>query len=635
MMQQDIRNNKKGFVLVMVAGLLIVMGIFMLKSFPVEVDIVAKKVDRSDNKLQEVKRALLMYYETNGALPCPSDPDIAMNVAGFGAAVANCATGLVQSGTGNVIKQGGVPIKDIGLPLSHAFDEWGNRFTYVMDSSYTNFKEGGDNILVLDSAGAAVTGVNSGEIPLFMGLIISHGKDGIGAFNRGDSVAAVRDKACAGAANTQGENCDDDVNFMSDKWNATNDDLIEYLTPCPAAVNGCVLWLDATNINGLGNTGLSNGDALSTWVDKSGSGNTATSSGARRPDFADNAMNGIDTVDFGPSNHDMDTPALENYGSFLAVFDRENDAQFLGQIGSGANYLLDIAGYDKFRLEGGAEGTANLTTIVRDMMVYAESPDSAISGAQMFSIGKSSTNLKGNIAEFVVYPTALSTANRQKVECAMARKWATFPKTNLQFWVDAMDIDGDGDTSAGDQPSNGDDVDTWHDKSGNNIDLFGASILLDDTVSTFPSWPITAPQNNKDPKYYTSVLNSKPGIVFDGSGEDYMLHDKSSAATNNLIRTSSNQITVFTVSHSDYSAVANESDMLVSYNSPNHGSWVHHSNSCAVSERGYTNGAGGVWSRVDYSDLLNTPAIRVTSYNSTTQNCYVDNQLQGTTSPNS
>ena len=46
------------------------------------------------------------------------------------------------------------------------------------------------------------------------------------------------------------------------------------------------LWLDASNINGLDNTGLSDGDAISTWMDLSGNGNNATQSDtAKQPSF--------------------------------------------------------------------------------------------------------------------------------------------------------------------------------------------------------------------------------------------------------------------------------------------------------------------------------------------------------------
>lgn len=55
----------------------------------------------------------------------------------------------------------------------------------------------------------------------------------------------------------------------------------------PARVPGCVLWLDAW---GFGN--LNDGDAISTWTDRSGRGNNATSTSTQRPTFKTNIVNG-------------------------------------------------------------------------------------------------------------------------------------------------------------------------------------------------------------------------------------------------------------------------------------------------------------------------------------------------------
>ena len=45
-----------------------------------------------------------------------------------------------------------------------------------------------------------------------------------------------------------------------------------------AGVEGnLALWLDASNINAQDNAGLSNGDAISTWMDLSGNGYNMTS----------------------------------------------------------------------------------------------------------------------------------------------------------------------------------------------------------------------------------------------------------------------------------------------------------------------------------------------------------------------
>ena len=49
------------------------------------------------------------------------------------------------------------------------------------------------------------------------------------------------------------------------------------------------LWLDASNINNRDNAGLSNGDALSTWMDLSGNGNNATAVDASKVTLTENS----------------------------------------------------------------------------------------------------------------------------------------------------------------------------------------------------------------------------------------------------------------------------------------------------------------------------------------------------------
>ena len=66
-----------------------------------------------------------------------------------------------------------------------------------------------------------------------------------------------------------------------------------------------VLWLDATNINAQDNAGLSNGDAISTWMDLSGNGNDLSGGVAPNYDGATNMVN------FDSGDH-------------LTVFDRDS-----------------------------------------------------------------------------------------------------------------------------------------------------------------------------------------------------------------------------------------------------------------------------------------------------------------------
>ena len=63
------------------------------------------------------------------------------------------------------------------------------------------------------------------------------------------------------------------------------------MTFSPSDISGLGLWLDAGTI-----TGLSDGDAISTWNDLSGAGRNATGSGSARPTYETNELNGKPVV---------------------------------------------------------------------------------------------------------------------------------------------------------------------------------------------------------------------------------------------------------------------------------------------------------------------------------------------------
>lgn len=66
----------------------------------------------------------------------------------------------------------------------------------------------------------------------------------------------------------------------------------------PTALEGLVLWLDASDLNSFNNGSVSDGDRVSTWSDKSGGGNHATQNGNARPLLRFNGLNERAVVEF-------------------------------------------------------------------------------------------------------------------------------------------------------------------------------------------------------------------------------------------------------------------------------------------------------------------------------------------------
>lgn len=211
-------SAQQGFALVIIAGLFLAFA-----------TIAAALMDRSNatqqlqneqltrEKVQRISQAILQYSLFNSnKYPCPAGLDIASTAATFGTEVANCHTGTptgitIMSGSNTI--RGAVPFVALvpyGLTLPDAFDAWNNRIIYVVDRAMTTPGSG------TASSGATrptLTEINTSQTfrpPDY--LVISYGRDGMGAIPRSSTTVAI---ACTdpSTVNRQ-ENCDTDLPFI-------------------------------------------------------------------------------------------------------------------------------------------------------------------------------------------------------------------------------------------------------------------------------------------------------------------------------------------------------------------------------------------------------------------------------------
>lgn len=509
-------NEKKGFALVFVAGLLLVLGVILISTFPLEIDKQAKALDRNENKLEEIRRALSAYAANNGVFPCPADQDALLNSGDFGAA----ADATTCDNEGEV--QGALPVRTLGLPTSYAFDSWQRRFLYVVDNS------GGDNIQITDAAGVKIRGEGGGEIQKFSAVVLSHGKNGKGAYNRGASssgaVTPTQTNCASGGVNEQ-ENCDGDAVFVEASPTSDYDDLMIYITPCSGGSCDQSLWLDASDSTLINAGTPSDGDAVEVWADSSGSANNVVQSLGTgvRPVWGADTINEKKVITFDGNDY------LQSLTSFFetnkhSVFvvaestaNADDDMFGTGSATNGQGDVLLTNNSSKFRGQFYTDSSANTADSTNASVTYPslynqvvddttislfrngtqEKATTALVGTKnnktksVFigarSASDSSKMFNGNIAEVIAYPYAVTQDEREQIECDMAKKWGVFPRTGLQAWFDGNDIDGDGDTS--DNPSNGTAVATWTDKSGNARDATQATsgsrpLMATDTITT-------------------------------------------------------------------------------------------------------------------------------------------------------
>ena len=189
------RNSQQAFSLIEMSILIAVLGIFavaILTQLPTKKEY--EEIITVDKKIKAINTALDIYISNNNYLPCPANGDIAPSDANFGVST-DCTiaptSGVVDiddvngSATDDDVRIGVLPIKELGLKANMMFDEWGNRFTYMVHKDLTNAANyaaypasSNGGIIVQDGAAAQL---NSGAVPY---LVMSHGKDGRGAYTK-------------------------------------------------------------------------------------------------------------------------------------------------------------------------------------------------------------------------------------------------------------------------------------------------------------------------------------------------------------------------------------------------------------------------------------------------------------------
>lgn len=210
----------------------------------------------------------------------------------------------------------------------------------------------------------------------------------------------------------------------------------------PTNIAGLKVWLKADSLV------LSDNDPVSSWADQSGNGNNvAQGTGGFQPLYKTNIQNGLPIVRFDGTDDVLAGTFTITYGSIFTVANFNSGGNFPSYNGlivtqAGANDSEDY-------FNGDGSGTTNLyatgatpfgnTTIwVNGVQTINFSPLATIkclSGTDPTPASKTSLNVgnnpgaagrfwNGDVAEVIVYDTALSTTDRQRVEAYLSSKWA-------------------------------------------------------------------------------------------------------------------------------------------------------------------------------------------------------------------
>lgn len=198
---------RSGFGLVATGILLAVIGVIISTLLPTvsmrqslaEVDVTLERMNLIQDALKAFK-ANAVALGVGPYLPCPAPVNLNPSSSSFGVKgthnglnPGSCAGAVLQKTTAPEVSFGAVPVRDLGLAEEVAFDGYGRLFSYHV-SLPSIFNGGAGGLTVQDS------GANPANIAY---ALISHGKNGHGAYLRGGS------RLSSGSTNTSElQNCD-------------------------------------------------------------------------------------------------------------------------------------------------------------------------------------------------------------------------------------------------------------------------------------------------------------------------------------------------------------------------------------------------------------------------------------------
>lgn len=205
-----------GFTLVELAVVLAIFGLLLgIMVIPLGTQVDQQRYAEAQRQLNAVHEALLGFAIANGRLPCPADGTLAS-----GAALAGTEN---KPGVACAAAEGVLPWATLGVP---ELDPWGLRLTYRVATGFADDPGLGmqASFLITDAGNIVVT---NGAVNIATGLpavVVSHGKNGLGAF-RPDGTQVPN------AAGNELENANSNVSFVSQLPAPNFDDLVVWVSP--------------------------------------------------------------------------------------------------------------------------------------------------------------------------------------------------------------------------------------------------------------------------------------------------------------------------------------------------------------------------------------------------------------------
>ena len=230
------RKAERGYTLLEFAIVIVILGLVVTPLFVLYSQYQEKMaIDVTEQNIATVTNAINQYKYDYGYYPCPSLLDVSRGSVGYGRA-SNCsdtaevATNSCGAGNGNGycvessprnvrdrdgndigiqrVRRGAIPFMTLGINEIFAYDGYGNKLTYAVTENLATgavvFDPLAGGIDVLNTNGNSLVDQNPATDSLAHYLVVSHGEDGAGAYNK----QGLANTACPADINiAQSQNC--------------------------------------------------------------------------------------------------------------------------------------------------------------------------------------------------------------------------------------------------------------------------------------------------------------------------------------------------------------------------------------------------------------------------------------------
>ncbi|MCD6036058.1 MAG: hypothetical protein K0R63_1799 [Rickettsiales bacterium] len=212
------------------------------------------RIAQTQQRMEQIKRAMADYVYENGRLPCPDSGGDALNAAQFGAVDSSSVSGIAKRtcndtywGTSGNIIAGTVPVRALELPNDVGFDGWGRRIVYVVDNNFISSIAdwttpvcdgvGTINCFTYTPSGGISVGIVANDTSITTTaayVLISYGANGYGAYPANGSTTRITtasmnaDEQENAHVDSTGATTSFDAQFVQKEPTAAFDDIVSY-----------------------------------------------------------------------------------------------------------------------------------------------------------------------------------------------------------------------------------------------------------------------------------------------------------------------------------------------------------------------------------------------------------------------